>query len=453
MANMFPDLGGAAVKESRLRANDKERELFLGRRHNRLLHYNRETEGITRGFFSSNLLKNCPVANIGLTKRIIDRVSEVYMVKPQYVFKGDETGEKQAEYLSVTKRKNERMQIAERRVNLLDVELIHPYYDEKAGSVDYDIIDEFEPMFDMDGNLVAVVYPLYQSANVNASDEQVFIYWDDEGNRARLDGNAHKVGEQPEPYEGMFPFVLAWTEEPGYFYDHNPSPDLINAEDGVNYLQTLLDAGQGFQAFGQMWIAGLLDPKDAATLGIDPSRLWALPEGATAGVISTTLNSQQVIDNIKNKYKMVARNYHLSEDFVEGNPQAESGVALKVRNEELNNERRGDIDRWAGVEALLYPIEKELIENETNIKLPESVFVDFNESVTILSDEERRERDDYNIEHNLDNWVSIKQRMNPDLDDKQAIEAIKSNMEINNEVAGQTAQNRLGAAFNAPVDG
>mgnify|MGYP005629446815 CR=1 FL=1 len=414
---MITDQAKKAVELSRLAANELEYQEFMKRRHNRLKYYNAETEKLTKKWFSANLLKNVPIGNINITKRVIDRTSEVYMIEALRFFDSEPATEKYNEKIP---KKHERMQRIERMTNLLDVVLIHPFWNEHKAMMDHSIILEFQPFFDLHGDLVGVKYPLRQSANTSSLDEQTFVEWDLNGWRIV---NANGISNKAEEYPGVFPFVLSWTEEPEYFYAHNPTADLVEGNLGINYFQTLLNGNIGFQSFGQPYVTGLqADDK----VEWDTSKMLALPDGATAGVLSPPDTVAGVVQAQNNLYKLVARNYHLSEDFVEGQVQATSGVALKVRGQELQNERVGDVVRYKGLEADIFAIERDIF-SRVGIALPDKLMVDFSESVEYLSPQEQRERDDWDLSHNLTTVAKIAMRQNKDLDEAQAEQLILDN--------------------------
>jgi len=150
---------------------------------------------------------------------------------------------------------------------------------------------------------------------------------------------------------------------------------------------------------------------------------------------STIYTVNDVVSAQSNLYKLIARNYHLPEDFVEGSAQAESGVAIKLRNQELQNERIGDIIRWRNVEQEIFRIERDIL-SRANIKLDEKIFIDFSESVEFLSPQEQREQDDWNLKHNLITPIDIARRQNKDLEEEQAQELIEKNKKANAKKAG-----------------
>ena len=421
---MIPNLGKDAVKLSRMQANELEYKEFMRRRHNRLMYYNAETEDLTKEWFSANLLKNVPIANINIFKRVIDRTSEVYMVEALRFFEKDKPTERYKEKIP---RKHERMQRIERMTNALDVVAVHPYWNDQRKVLDHSIILEFEPYFDENGDMVKIKYPLQQSSNTASTDDQHFVVWEMDGYRV-VDALGREL--KAEVQNGVFPFTLTWTEEPEYFYDHNPTADLAQGNLLINFYQTALNANVAFQSFGQPYVTGL-QADQKIEWGID--KVPALPEGATANILSPPSTVNDVVTAQSNLYKMIARSYHLPEDFVEGNAQAESGVAIKLRNQELNNERMGDVARWKNAEADIFRIERDVL-SRVGIGLPEELFVDFSESVEYLSPQEQREKDEWDLAHNLTTMRDIAMRENSDLDEKQAEDFIMNNAKLNSSV-------------------
>jgi hypothetical protein len=304
---------------------------------------------------------------------------------------------------------------------------IHPFWDDNKKILDHAILLDFQPYFDIHGNLIGMRYPLTQSSNQGSVDEQAFVEWDLTGWRI-VDVNG--IQSAQTEYIGAFPFVLAWTEEPGYFYDHNPTADLSQGNLCINFYQTALNANVGFQSFGQPYVTGL-QADQRIDWGID--KVPALPEGATADILSPPSTVGDVVAAQTNLYKLIALNYHLSEDFVTGNAQVESGVHLQLRQQELANERIGDVIRWKGVEQEVFIVERDILA-KVNIKMGEDMFVDFSESVRILSPQEQREQDDWDLSHNLITVTDIAMRQNKDLEDAAAEKLIMDNAQTNGAV-------------------
>ena len=107
-----------------------------------------------------------------------------------------------------------------------------------------------------------------------------------------------------------------------------------------------------------------------------------------------------LVDSIESSYKMLAQNYHLSISFVDGT-SAESGVALRLRNQELMDSRRSDVERWKTIEKKLFEVEERIIINEIGKDAGFLLGVDYEESTEILSDQEQREKWDWELSHGL----------------------------------------------------
>ena len=428
---MIPDIGTEAVTQSRLAANYMEQAEFMDRRHERLKYYNAETEELTKEWFSDNLLKNVPIGNINITKRVVDRISGVYMIEALRIFDNDKAA---IRYKELTPNKHERMQRAERMTNLLDVVVIHPFWDENKQIIDQSTLLEFQPYFDRYGNLVSIRYPLVQDSNTDSIDEQVFVIWNLDGYKV-VDVMGVQTGEFV-PYAGEFPFVLSWAggDEPEYFYDHNPTADLVQGNLGINFYQTCLNGNIGFQSFGQPYVTGLQADR-TIEWGID--KVPALPEGATAGMLSPPKTAADIVLAKRDLSVSIAKSYHISDDL-EGSTQPESGVALKARGQELQNERKGDIVRSRKVERNIYKIERD-IASSVGVSLPEVMSVDFSESVEYFTAQEQREKDDWDLAHNLITVRDIAMRQNADLEEGAAEKLILDNATRNGAV--RTAEN------------
>ena len=163
----------------------------------------------------------------------------------------------------------------------------------------------------------------------------------------------------------------------------------------------------------------------------------------TAQILSPPSTAQDAIAVEKSIYKLIARNYHLPEDFVEGSAQAESGVAIKLRNQELQNERIGDIIRWRNFEHEIYKIERDIL-SKAGVSVSEEFAVDFSETTEYLSEDEQRAKDDWDLEHNLTTIVDIAMRENPDLTREDAEALIEANKETNATPAESGLANILG---------
>ena len=120
-----------------------------------------------------------------------------------------------------------------------------------------------------------------------------------------------------------------------------------------------------------------------------------------------------LVDSIESSYKMLAQNYHLSLSFVEGSKEA-SGVALKIRNSELMDSRKADVERWKTIEKNTFEVEERILAVEAGRDAGFLLNIDYEESTEILSDEEQRAKWDWDLSHGLIDEADILMQQDPD---------------------------------------
>ena len=110
---------------------------------------------------------------------------------------------------------------------------------------------------------------------------------------------------------------------------------------------------------------------------------------------------------------MLAANYHLTAAFVE-NTVSESGLALRLRNQELTDARKSDVERWKQIEFSLFEVEERILAIEQSRDAGFLLGIDFEESTEILSDQEQREKWDWELSHGLIDSADILMQQDPD---------------------------------------
>ena len=136
---MIPNLGELAVLMSRWDANQQRKNKWKQTRYEALDYYNGKTKNYVQDYFSSSMLDKIVTGNVNITKRIIDRISLVYMVSPKRLYTKDDI------HLSFHE-KNMKLQRLERMTNLIDGVLFKPCYrynDNNEGFIEYDIIFDY----------------------------------------------------------------------------------------------------------------------------------------------------------------------------------------------------------------------------------------------------------------------------------------------------------------------
>ena len=147
---------------------------------------------------------------------------------------------------------------------------------------------------------------------------------------------------------------------------------------------------------------------------------------------------------------MLAQNYHLSISFVEGST-AESGVALRLRNQELMDSRRSDVSRWREIEHKLFEVEERLIAVEQGRDAGFLLGVDFEESTEVLSEDEQRLKWDWELGKGLIDLADILMQQDPDKypDRQDALDYLAERSGVEEEA--EEATSPLLAALTTPV--
>ena len=380
------DRGRKSVYISKWDANQDSKEKWLQNRLDAMNYYMGRTREYVIDYFSDSTLEKVPIGNINITKRIIDRISLVYQVAP----KREVTSDK---YIDIIKHKDEKLQRAERLCNLLEVILIKPCW--RDGSIEYDIITDFEPSFGDDPlNPIAFTYPLARKDEVQNNDPELWAYWSDTEHfifdKNENDAKVPNDWDDINPY-GVMPLipVFKYGRPEASYLDTDASIDLIQSNLLINVASTTAIANVMFQSFGYMWVSGEVDNN---MLEVAPDKITKLQVDSNMGVVTPPDTIQSIDSFVKSQYRLLAQNYHLTTSFVEGNEQNVSGISLMVRNQELHESRKSDLERWKNVEARLFDLEKAIAHAHAGVDLGTMELVDFSESIEILDDKTQRER-------------------------------------------------------------
>jgi len=250
------------------------------------------------------------------------------------------------------------------------------------------------------------------------------------------------------PY-GRLPFVECFKEgKPEFSYlDTNASNDLIATNLSMNCAETNKNANTMFQSFGYLFVNGSYVDKDSMDIGQD--KINYLGVDGSINIVSPPNAIPALDESIQSSYKMLAQNYHLPISFVEGST-AQSGIALKLRNIELTDERKSDVTRWRNTEYELFDLERLIIAVEMGQDAGDLEDVDFSESVEILNDEEQRSKWDWELSKGLIDLTDILMQQNPDLTREGAEELLASKKTTFGEE--ETPENTLLQALAKPVE-
>ena len=407
---MIPSSSQLLVEQSKVAWQDAEKKRWMKSRDKAYNYYKGRTESYTKGFFSDSLNQQIPCPNINITKRIIDRISLVYMKPPLREYSNENTPD-------FFYQKDFKLQRAEKLCNLLECILLKPTW--RNERIEYDIIKDWEPLFYDDDplNPSAITYPLSVRSSVLDTTAELWAYWDIDNHFIYEKGTGKKLvaednTEMINPYS-MLPFVECYRDgkpEASYF-DTDASPDLIATNESTNVAEFNKNANIMFQSFGFGYITGSNIERDELDIGQDK---WSfLGHDGVLNMVSPPNSVPALTDSIESSYKMLAQNYHLSVSFVEGTT-AESGVALRLRNQELMDARRSDVERWKKIEGSVFAVEERIIAVEQGRDAGFLLGIDYEESTEILSEEEQRVKWDWELANGLIDKADILMQKDPD---------------------------------------
>jgi len=426
-----------------------------------LNYYDGLTESYTRNNFSADSLKQVPIANNNIFKRVIDRISLVNMVPPirTLTSDNDKPHKLQDEYTKLTRYKDIKLPRAERYTNALRLIALHVQWDDVDKVFRYQVITDFEPEFHPSDPFkpVAINYPIATLAEVRDTTPETWRRWDLQGwqDYGQGEGAQRPIDGDDLGY-GVLPFVFCFADgvPETEFLDVAPAVDLRDSNHAINVALTNKNANTHFQSFGKQWIGGV---NDAGNIKTGQDTVTVLPEGGTMGILSPPDTLQSITASVQSDYKAVAQNYGLDPSFVEGTT-AQSGVALRLRNQELTDNRRQDVTVWRDIEAQLYDIEVAMLKVHQPGKVyPATMSVDYSESVEVLTPQEQRDKDQWEVDNGLTTWGAILLRDNPDRftdnDNETALEQAEGWV-ASNKAKGKpiVADSPLVTAFNKPVE-
>jgi len=357
------------------------------------------------------------------------------------------------------KDKDLKLQRLERITNLLDGVLIKPCWRIKpdgSGCIEYDIIWDYEPIFEDDPlNPVAFVYPISKKSSVMDTTPELWAYWDSEHHFVFDNtGKQFTNEDNPEminPY-GRLPFIECYREgKPEMDYmDTNASNDLIATNLSINVAETNKNANVMFQSFGYLFVNGAGIDKDTMQIGQD--KINYLGVDGSISIVSPPNAIPALDGSIQSSYKMLAQNYHLPTTFVDGTT-AQSGVALRLRNQELTDDRKSDVTRWREIEYKIFEMEQLMIAVELGQDAGELEDVDFTESVDILSDQEQRDKWEWELSKGIIDLADVLMQKNPDLTRDEAEELLgEKKTTFGEPEVAETPENTLLAALAKPVE-
>ena len=88
---MIPSMAKLAVLYSKFDVQQQRKNLWKQSRYEALDYYKGVTKEYVSKYFSDSTLNKVPIGNVNITKRVIDRISLVYMTPPIRLYSNEDT--------------------------------------------------------------------------------------------------------------------------------------------------------------------------------------------------------------------------------------------------------------------------------------------------------------------------------------------------------------------------
>ena len=405
-----------SVKEVKL-SSQKERRNWV----RKMLDYygGNGTNQYIENYFNSAAFREIPCYNANFTRRFVNKMSRIYTVG------ANRNVNKQYDKLTI--KKDARMKHVERMTRLMGTVATQVIYKENYGEPCFD----YRPVYYFNVHLKdpftpsAIMYPLLmQPEDVSFVEKCEWAYWD-ESIYAHYDEDGNIIEEYEHGY-GVLPFMFTHREEQIDEFYVDGANDIVDCNEQVNIAMTEMQLGLRFQMFGQPYMTGVDSDKRIERAGSD--QIIDLPEGATFDIVSPQGNIESVIENIKFQVDLVAQNNHLYVQFAQDGGETPSGIALKIKDLERFEDYQDDLELWRMYEHELYYIERE-IAAYNNIKLPESLKLDFNEPEYPKTVQDQIMLDEHRLRHHMIDEVDLLMEYNKDLSRPEAEKIVEKNKE------------------------
>jgi hypothetical protein len=430
------------MKNAQAESQMQEYEDWQAMRKRAYMYQQGQTKDETDSYFSTKLMAKIATGSNNITKRITQRISQVYQVAPDRFWpdqdNSDKLKTKAKSYQDVTGTKNASLQRAEELTNLL--KLIAIKVTTRQGRLEYDVIRDFIPLFEPGGDKLVpagIMYPLARSANPNDTDAITWALWTKETYfKFVKGGDPIPDPDNPENKNKYGIVPVAWVFADGRpessFTDIDPAMDIVETNLAINLALTELNANIRFQSMGYGFLSGV---NDTYELTVSQDEWNTLPSGADAKFVTPPKTIDDIQKAVRMLYLGISLNYGLDSSFVEGTTQ-ESGISRKMRNLELMENRVSSVTTWREAEHNLFTIEQAVAKADLKLEFPDGLSTDFKESEVILTEQEKRDKNQYEIDQGYTNPAATLHESDKDgyPTEEKAKETIITNLAITAEI-------------------
>jgi hypothetical protein len=250
-----------------------------------------------------------------------------------------------------------------------------------------------------------------------------------------------KNPENINPY-GVIPYQI-FTNFPmvsGSIWNETLNDDLYTGTLQINVLQTYLNNALKLLGYLQLFISGI-DDDEAKKLDARVSDalqpITTRNESARIQAVQMSNGVVEIRDTIHDIISEIADNHGVSFGSRTDSAQRQSGLALAIDQEQINNIREEQIPLYRENEKKLAQKTVVIANKEFNAGIDEggSLSINFYEEEKLVSEGDKLKRDMFNLKNNIISVVDLYRQNDTDVgDDNEVLARIQQNKMINDEL-------------------
>tara|TARA_R100000388_G_scaffold77239_1_gene56229 strand:- start:645 stop:1958 length:1314 start_codon:yes stop_codon:yes gene_type:complete len=375
-------------------------------------------------YFESDIYKEIPLYCVNTTKPIIDKLSRVYKNAPIRTV-GNSTSN--PGYSSLVGNINIFNKNLEKMLRLLDNVAVGVFFDEINSKFNHTAIYYFDAYFD-DSNPytpIAISYPMLNpTGDISYTDIPKFVYYDDKV-KVIYDEDGNIISEE-ENGLGKLPFIFPRVSFQIDDFFGEGATDIVSINEHINITMSEMQLGLRFQMFGYPYVTGMDSETPLQRVG--PDKIMQFPEGTNFGIASSSLEMNQVIENIKFQMEMLGKSRHLSIVFESSQDRPSSALALVIKDQDRLEYFKDDVEHFRQYEHDLYKLQRD-VAAYNNIYLPEDFIIDFSEPVYPKTTQEEIMQNEFDLKQGFVTPEELLVQKKHDITLDQAREIINKNIQ------------------------
>jgi len=387
------------------------------------------------------ILSHLPGISRNITKKVIDRISMCYRVPPTRALLNAKDKPIKDDQYNLFIQDNPAfhpwLKNAERRFNLLGNVLLRPSFIKDQNEMKFFIESDYIAYFTYYDPLHPIGYDIPMRVDVESSkvkQEKWLFINDDFMFYHDQNGNAETVGDLPDfknPYS-IAPLV-DFSDFAVDDYWSLGEKNLVEANRMLNIMTLTGMYGFHFQSFDQPYVSGA-DESDIGQIRLGPHNIAFGPEGSTMSLLGYNPNFSGMTEWLGTFNQTILDDHGLQASFEDPSNIA-SGVALKIKNQELLENRQDKIDLFRLKEGELLNVISAMTEYhpELKYKIPKDtkLRINFEEIEFPVTEQEERDQYEFERKNNFTTPIEWLKSKDPDLTDDAAQELLDKNKEVN----------------------